>query len=363
MADAANKIVDKDGWHGLYTGLLADTGKTFLDGFLFFLMYDFIRRARLQRGGSVRKSLPAMEELGVGFVAGSLTKLCSSPVANLVTRQQAASLTSDSTPPLHQIAQQIMEEKGPLGFWSGYSASLILTLNPSLTFFLFETFKRLLLPQSRRENPPAAATFLLAATSKACAACVTYPFSLAKARLQSGKSSKEEEEEEDKTVSETVRTGPKTRKAARETIFSTLLTIARNEGVSALYEGLHLEILKSFFSHGITMLVKQAIQKLITRIYYLSSIVISSYRRRLRAGMLTVKAQTSGYEYYDLAMKRSSEKIEEVKRAAQEQAEVAKEKAREAASYVAEYLDDENGDGEDIVGLTGLARWLDDRLK
>lgn len=362
LADAASKILEKDGWQGFYTGLLGDTGKTFLDGFLFFLIYDFSRRQRLRRGGQTRSSLPALEELGIGFVAGSLTKLCTTPAANLVTRQQAASFTSASTPSLHEIARQILNEKGPLGFWSGYSASLILTMNPTLTFFLFETFKRLLLPRSKRENPPAVATFILAATAKSCAACVTYPFSLAKARLQAGKSEKEAEDE-DQAISEKVHAGPKTKKAARSTIFSTLLTIAKNEGAPGLYEGLHLEVLKSFFSHGITMLVKQLMQKVFARLYYLLTLIVSSRRRQSRASRLAEKAKESGYEYYDLAIKRSSEKIEGLKKVAVEQATLAKEKAREATGYVADYVDDEISEDDDIFGLTGLAQWLENRLK
>ncbi len=86
---------------------------------------------------------------------------------------------------LRSIASQIQGEKGVQGFWSGYSASLVLTLNPSLTFFLFEAFKRTLLPRSQRQSPSPQATFLLAAISKAIASTITYPFSLAKSRLQS----------------------------------------------------------------------------------------------------------------------------------------------------------------------------------
>ena len=315
LVDAAQKIYDNEGGlSGLYTGLISDTGKTIADSFFFFLAYNFFRERRLQARGNA-KSLPALEELGVGFAAGSLTKLLTTPISNIVTRKQAAAFTASRSPPsspnpseskkatpakspsASAIANDIIKSQGYLGFWSGYSASLVLTLNPSLTFFLFETFKRLLLPRAKRENPPAAATFLMAAVSKACASAVTYPFSLAKSRAQSG--AKNEAADEEKVVDEDFAT-ERERKAAKGTIFSTLLTIAQNEGASGLYSGLHLEITKGFFSHGITMIVKQAVHRFVIQTYYILSLFIQRYKKQANPVKLIERAQQRGYEYYDL---------------------------------------------------------------
>jgi len=52
-------------------------------------------------------------------------------------------------------------------------------------------------------------------------------------------------------------------------VFSTILHIARKDGVGALYEGLEGEVLKGFFSHGITMIVKQAVHKVIIQLYFM----------------------------------------------------------------------------------------------
>lgn len=72
MIDAAHKIYDSEGLSGFYAGLLSDTGKTVADSFIFFLLYDFLRRGRLRKNGG-KQSLPAYEELSVGFVAGAST--------------------------------------------------------------------------------------------------------------------------------------------------------------------------------------------------------------------------------------------------------------------------------------------------
>lgn len=51
-------------------------------------------------------------------------------------------------------------------------------------------------------------------------------------------------------------------------MFSTILQIARTEGLSALYEGLSGEVFKGFFSHGFTMIVKQAVHRIIIQLCY-----------------------------------------------------------------------------------------------
>jgi hypothetical protein len=392
LQDAAQKIYDKEGGlTGFYTGVLPDTGKTIADSFFFFLAYTFLRSRRMvTRGnGSSEAVLPAMEELAVGFLAGSFTKLLTTPIANVVTRKQASVMTSAQSegplkePTTSQIAHDILNQKGILGFWSGYSASLILTLNPSLTFFLFETFKRLL-PQSKRSNPPAVATFLMAAFSKACASALTYPFSLAKSRAQAG--GKDEEESEKKDLDEEIKDasvgvlsgGRKQRAAAKTTIFSTLLIIAQNEGYQGLYEGLHLEIAKGFFSHGITMIVKQAIHKLIVQAYYILTIIISRYKRRTDPEALAQSAKQQSYEYYDLAKARAVERVTAAKEQMQEAQKGASgfvdsltggvrgamtsamDRANETAELVADYVEEETEEWRSLYG-TGLHKWFDEK--
>ncbi|KAL8774244.1 MAG: hypothetical protein Q9209_000995 [Squamulea sp. 1 TL-2023] len=279
LKDAAQQIYEHEGGlAGFYAGVGPDTAKTIADSFLFFLAYNFIRQTRLRARGASIKYLPVVDELSVGFLAGAFSKFWTTPIANIVTRQQAASMLSSgqSTPPrlsIRDTSSQIREENGLQGFWSGYSASLVLTLNPSLTFFLFETLKRLLVPRDKRANPPAQVTFLIAAVSKAIATTTTYPFSLAKSRAQvSSESIKEKGVDEKATVDEIQKkTGlgaTKTKAKASSNVFSTILKITRAEGYGALYEGLGGDVLKGFFSHGLTMIVKQVVHRFIIQLYY-----------------------------------------------------------------------------------------------
>ncbi|KAH8595019.1 mitochondrial carrier domain-containing protein [Bisporella sp. PMI_857] len=292
VLDAFNQIYTREGGvSAFYSGVIQDTGKSFADSFLFFLFYNYMRTSRLQKHEGRVTSLPVFDELSIGVLAGAFSKLFTTPIANIVTRKKTASMISarsgvkTSSVSVSDIASSIRSEKGFQGFWSGYSASLILTLNPSITFFLYEFFKRCL-PRSRRDDPGAKLTFLMAAVSKAVASTITYPFSLAKTRAQvsvvppvnpdSAVEIKEEVGTLDKTKAKKIGRDAKSI-TQRSTVFNTILEIYRSEGAAALYEGIFGEILKGFFSHGITMLIKEAIHKFIIQAYFLILKALNRY--------------------------------------------------------------------------------------
>ncbi|KAH9861474.1 hypothetical protein J1614_011221 [Plenodomus biglobosus] len=277
ILDAIEKIYEREGGlQAFYNGVFHETAKGVVDSFLFFLAYSYVREKRLVARGS-GKSLPALEEIGVGVVAGAFSKFFTTPIQNIVTRKQTAAMLSQqdsgtTIPPLsstRDIVREIKHEKGWQGFWSGYSASLVLTLNPSITMLLHKVLLRLFVPRASRDDPAARTTFLLAAISKALASTVTYPFSLAKTRAQVSSQKPTATQGETTDLKDPVTSShPRSLQARKRTVFSTILRIAQTEGLGALYEGLGAEVLKGFFSHGITMLMKDRIHSTIISLYY-----------------------------------------------------------------------------------------------
>lgn len=207
----------------------------------------------------------------MGAAAGACAKLFTTPVSNVVTRRQTASLLAKAGEDgdavrgtsFGEIVAEIRRERGLLGLWAGYSASLVLTLNPSITFFLQQVLKRAFVPRERWDEPGAPTTFALAAVSKVVATSVTYPFQIAKARVQVS-AAPGEKEEAGKSI-------------ARDNIFATVLRIASAEGPRALYDGIGGELLKGFFSHGTTMLSKDVIHRFIVRLYFAILAVMGRY--------------------------------------------------------------------------------------
>jgi hypothetical protein len=281
LLDAARKIVrDEGGISALYAGCVQDAGKTVVDSFLFFLAYNFIRKNRLEKRDGAKR-LPMAEELGVGMLAGAVARLFTTPVSNVVTRKQTAAMmgAKGRNRTVSEIVASIKEEKGLLGFWSGYSATLVLTLNPALTFLFHETLLRALVKSENRENPGSRRTFFIAAISKAMASMITYPFSLAKARSQVSSKQPVPSDIEKVTGNDTVNTASRkvAAKARQRTIFDVVISIVREEGFFALYSGVEGEVLKGFFTHGLTMLLKERIYSSVVQTYYFILKLLQKY--------------------------------------------------------------------------------------
>ncbi|KAJ5499303.1 Mitochondrial substrate/solute carrier [Penicillium expansum] len=319
VVDAARKIYAQEGIAGFYPGLAQDTWKTVADSFLFFLAYSAIRQKRIVAHVGVERAaksknivLPILDELAVGVLAGSFAKLFTTPLSNIVARKQTSAARKGGNAAnlsTSDIAARIRAEKGILGFWSGYSATLILTLNPSLTFFLNEFLKRTLLPRSKRDKPPAALTFLLAALSKVAASSITYPFSLAKTRAQVMSS-------DSKSKSGTAEKARSSLLASlTPEILSNVAAIARTDGIIGLYAGLHGEVLKGFFSHGFTMLAKDAVYAFIVKSYYL---LLLLGRRYPTPDELIQRAREQASEYTEIAREGARDLAERAKEGAEE---------------------------------------------
>jgi hypothetical protein len=343
ILDAIDTIYEREGGlQAFYSGVIPEVVKGVADSFLFFLAYSYVRQSRLNardRG----KSLPVLEEIGVGAVAGAFSKFWTTPLQQIVTRKQtAAMLSGDAStitlpaPTTMDIARGILREKGLQGFWSGYSASLILTLNPSITMLLHKLLLRLLVPGAKRSDPGARLTFLLAAVSKAMASTVTYPFSLAKTRAQV---SSQKPTDPSGETSEVEKPGKplasKTARARQRTVFSTIFRIAETEGLEGLYQGLGAEVLKGFFSHGITMLMKDRIHSMIISLYYTITAALKKYPSPEE---LAKRASDSAKDMYEQGKEQATgayaKTVELAEHATEKVKEVATEGSQRASDLV-----------------------------
>ncbi|PYH49182.1 uncharacterized protein BP01DRAFT_412940 [Aspergillus saccharolyticus JOP 1030-1] len=355
VLDAARKIYTQEGLGSFYTGLAQDTAKSVLDSFLFFLAYEHLRQRRIRARFAGRRTkhtvLPVLDELVIGVIAGAFAKLFTTPLANIVARKQTGrKMSADAS--TREIAARILAEKGLRGFWSGYSASLILTLNPSLTFFLNEVLNYALLTRrqdrTRQKKPSPLVTFLLAAVSKSMASAVTYPFSKAKTRAQvmgddfmSKATADEPKNSDNGETDEGMSFTP--------AIVSNVINIARTEGVAGLYAGLPAEVLKGFFSHGFTMLAKDAVYSAIVQSYYLLLIALRKYPSPEE---LIQRAREQAEEYADVAREGARELAEKTKNSAEgvmhtltvqgEPEEANLLGNNETAEMVGDYVDDDD---------------------
>ncbi|KAF4456932.1 hypothetical protein F53441_1056 [Fusarium austroafricanum] len=263
---------NEGGIKALYSGLGTDVAKSVVDSFLFFGFYNYLRpRHRKPR---------IVEELLVGATAGGCARALTTPISNVVTRKQMLG----SGQSLMEILAEIRKESGLLGLWSGYSATLMLTLNPSITFFVNRRLAARIIPALDEEDFPVAwIAFLIAATSKATATAITYPFQTGKTRLQMAGSSVDAV---DADMKKAQKGNSKPKNILRrfvdflnQSIYGVVVRIITKEGVRALYAGLQGELLKSFFGHGLTMLTKGVIHRFVVRVWFMMMLPYLRQRR------------------------------------------------------------------------------------
>ncbi|KAI0014185.1 mitochondrial carrier domain-containing protein [Xylariaceae sp. FL0662B] len=311
VVDSFLQTLRSDGSGGpraLYTGLAHDAARSVLDSFLFFLFYEWFRSMRLsrrRRGGKARGTgtgMGVVEELALGMVAGACSQVFTTPIANITARRKTAryKVAVSEEVSVRSIVHEILQDEGITGFWSGYSASLVLALNPSITFFLQDFLgKQAVAKRGLEEAGSAPMTFLIAAVSKTVATALTYPFQTARARLQAGipvelptapldavpneaelESPVPEHRDVDREVDAKLKAIRAVQKFTKQSIFGTIVQIARLEGVGSLYHGLRGELLRGFFGHGTTMVAKGVAHRLLFKLYLFSLGVMAELRAR-----------------------------------------------------------------------------------
>lgn len=261
VIDILSKIYEKNGITGLYSGLAGTILGTASANFAYFYWYGLIRTQytvfHKRRYGHTQFSTAT--ELALGAVAGALGQLFTIPISVVTTRQQISSKSES----LVDVAKQVAEKDGISGFWRGLKASLVLVINPSITYGSYERLKSIIFPGRNhlfpREN------FLLGALSKAMATIVTQPLIVAKVMQQNGGSA-------------TTKDG---KKVQFNSFLNALLYLAKNEGLKGLFKGLGPQISKGVLVQGFLFMFKDQIELFI--VLLLKSLQKNKRRTALRA--------------------------------------------------------------------------------
>ena len=154
--------------------------------FAYFYFHSFLRTAALKK----TSTLGTGAELGIGAAAGALAQIFTIPVAVVATRQQLWNPPKGATgkaaqePSLLSTARSIIAEGGITALWTGLKPGLVLTVNPAITYGVFERGKGILLKGRESGKLGVGEAFWLGCLSKTLATVVTYPYIFAKVRLQ-----------------------------------------------------------------------------------------------------------------------------------------------------------------------------------
>jgi hypothetical protein len=147
--DAIQKIVKEEGIGGLYAGMTGCLIGVASTNFAYFYWYSLVRGLYLARNTAPPSTAI---ELSLGAVAGALAQLFTIPVAVVTTRQQTVPKLERKS--LFGTAQDVINsEDGWSGLWRGLKASLVLVINPSITYGAYQRLKVVLFNDKKTLRP------------------------------------------------------------------------------------------------------------------------------------------------------------------------------------------------------------------
>ncbi|KAF2714090.1 mitochondrial carrier [Pleomassaria siparia CBS 279.74] len=253
--DAITKIIKADGIAGLYAGIFGSLIGVASTNFAYFYWYTIVRTLYL----SYRKiNTPpgTAVELSLGAVAGAIAQLFTIPIAVVTTRQQTVS--KHERKGLIATGREVIDsEDGWTGLWRGMKASLVLVVNPAITYGAYQRLKDRLYPGKKNLRPHEA--FILGSISKALATLATQPLIVAKVGLQS-------------------KPPPSRNGKPFKSFIEVMNYIVEHEGLFGLFKGIGPQIMKGLLVQGFLMMAKERIE--------LSFILLFRYVRQVRAEKL-----------------------------------------------------------------------------
>ncbi|KAF8471813.1 putative peroxisomal carrier protein [Kalaharituber pfeilii] len=233
--DAISKILSHEGLSGLYAGMVGSLIGVASTNFAYFYWYTLVRSFYLNRAKT--STLSTAAELSLGAVAGALAQLFTIPVAVITTRQQTSS--KEDRKGLFETAKDVIAEDGISGLWRGLKASLVLVVNPSITYGAYQRLRTVFFANKPRLTPYEA--FLLGAMSKTLATLATQPLIVAKVGLQSK---------------------PPVGAPPFKTFGQVMGYIVKHEGALSLFKGIGPQIMKGLLVQGFLMMTKERMELL-----------------------------------------------------------------------------------------------------
>ena len=149
--DAISRIASAEGIAGLYAGMGGSLVGVASTNFAYFYWYSIVRGLYLRYKAAGHHPSTAVE-LSLGAVAGALAQLFTIPVAVITTRQQTQK-KEDRKGFFDTAREVVASEDGVSGLWRGLKASLVLVVNPAITYGAYERLKDVVFPGKTNLRP------------------------------------------------------------------------------------------------------------------------------------------------------------------------------------------------------------------
>ncbi len=149
--DAIRKIMEDEGLLGLYSGINGSLIGVASTNFAYFYWYSVVRTLYISY-----QNLPKLPntatELSLGAVAGAIAQVFTIPVSVVTTRQQTQP-KGDRKGLVETGREVVNSEDGYSGLWRGLKASLVLVVNPAITYGAYQRLRELFYPGKANLRP------------------------------------------------------------------------------------------------------------------------------------------------------------------------------------------------------------------
>ena len=229
----------EEGVAGLFRGAKASVIKIVVRDFTTFLFYELLRPYYTKPTRQWRVAA----QLLLGIHAAALSSALTMPATTVCVRIQA-SRSRQSSRGFATTLAQIVQEEGPWALWSGFWATLILSVNPAISFLVYEALRDAVgtFLRARNRSMNAMHHFVLGAVAKCIASTATYPYILGKIRQQSGLCTASGKQQD-------------------RSILRLFSEVVKTEGLSGLYRGLLPHISKAVLIQALTFMLKEEVSK------------------------------------------------------------------------------------------------------
>ncbi|CAK3965073.1 Peroxisomal adenine nucleotide transporter 1 [Lecanosticta acicola] len=242
---AIQHIVQEEGMHGLFQGMTGNLLGVVSTNFAYFYWYGFIRTLYHKRIAKSDAPAGTLVELSLGAFAGALAQIFTIPISVITTRQQTQ--RKDERKNMFATAKEIVDgPEGVAGLWRGIKASMVLVVNPSITYGAYERLRTLLFPGKTSLAPHE--SFLLGALSKMMATVATQPLIIAKVGLQGNPP-------------------PQRNGKPFKSFVEVMQFVLERDGFLGLYKGIGPQLLKGFLVQGILMMTKERVELLFVLLF------------------------------------------------------------------------------------------------
>jgi hypothetical protein len=133
-----------EGIAGLYSGINGCLIGVASTNFAYFYWYSIVRTLYLSSTRASKHPSTAIE-LALGAVAGAIAQVFTIPVSVITTRQQTQ--PKGKKKGLLDTGREVVNsDDGWSGLWRGLKASLVLVVNPAITYGVYQRLRDIIFP-------------------------------------------------------------------------------------------------------------------------------------------------------------------------------------------------------------------------